>query len=283
MSRAAQLALPQRQSSVSSGENPAVCASGVFLIRYGVDIVRDLARGANVLHLANLGVFQLLAWGVIFVLLQRGRPIFRNADFAGLTLISLFALVPDDDGAWIGLTLLALFLLWRQRSKMTGGRMMRAAAAVMLALATQLFWGRLLFELVAFQTEIIDAHLAAAMLSAMHRAVQLDANIVTTGSQQIVIYDSCTSFRNISLALLCFVSMTKLMRTEWRRTDLITAAALVAATVAMNSLRLFLMASAPAGGFDFWHTGAGSQLINAALSALIPILCLWGCRKELRA
>jgi exosortase/archaeosortase family protein len=154
----------------------------------------------------------------------------------------------------------------------------------MLALATQLFWGRLLFELIAFQTEIADAHLAAGLLALMHRTVQLDNNIISTASQQIAIYDGCTSFHNISLALLCFVAMTKLMRPEWRRADLLTAAALIAATVGVNSLRLFLMATtATADAFDYWHTGTGSQMINAGMSALIPILCLWGCRKELRA
>jgi len=201
-----------------------------------------------------------------------------NADIAVLTLISLSTLVPDDDGAWIGLSLMGLFLLWRQSD-----RAVRAAAAVMLALATQLFWGRLLFELIAFQIEIVDAHLAAGLLALMHRAVQLDNNIVSTASQQIAIYEGCTSFHNISLALLCFVSLTKLMRPEWRRTDLVTASVLIATTVGMNSLRLFLMASAGPGDFDYWHTGTGSQMINAGLSALIPIVCLWGCRKELGA
>ena len=283
MSRAAQLVLPRRQDMSAFWENPAVCASGVFLFRYGVDILRDLARGASAVHLANLGVFQILAWGALFLLLQRSSSRFRTADIAVLALISLSALVPDDDGAWIGLSLMGLFLLWRQRDKRAGDPMVRAAAAVMLALATQLFWGRLLFELIAFQIEIVDAHLAAGLLTLMHRAVELDNNIVSTASQQIAIYEGCTSFHNISLALLCFVSLTKLMRPQWRRTDLVTACVLIAATVGMNSLRLFLMASAAPGDFDYWHTGTGSQLINAGLSALIPIVCLWGCRKELRA
>jgi exosortase/archaeosortase family protein len=283
MSRAAQLVLPRRLDMSAFWGNPAACASGVFFIRYGAEILRDLAQGASAVHLANLGVFQLIAWGALFLLLQRSSPRFRTADIAVLMLISLAALVPDDAGAWIGLTLMGLFLLWRQRDKLTGDPMVRAAAAIMLALATHLFWGRLLFELITFQTEIVDAHLAAGLLALMHRTVQLDHNIVTTAGQQIAIYEGCTSFKNISLALLCFVSLTKLMRPEWRRSDLATAAALIAATVGMNSLRLFLMASAGQGGFDYWHTGTGSQLIVAGLSALIPIVCLWGCRKEFGA
>jgi hypothetical protein len=48
----------------------------------------------------------------------------------------------------------------------------------------------------------------------------------------------------------------------------------------MNSLRLFLMASSPAGQLEFWHTGAGSQAINAALSALTAGLCLYGAQRN---
>ena len=38
-----------------------------------------------------------------------------------------------------------------------------------------------------------------------------------------------------------------------------------------------------AGGYDnlldYWHTGTGSQIINASLSALIAIICLVGARR----
>ena len=280
MSRTASRVQPFRPDNIAFWTNPAVCASGVFLARYVANALRDIWLGGNdtALHLANLGIFQLLAWSAVFLLLRRADPGTRIANFdAGIiALISFTALAPDDNAAWIGLTALAFFLL----VKMRHDPYVRAAAAVMLALATQLFWGRLLFELVAFRIEIIDANLAAGLLSFMKRAVLLDGNLLNAGGHLIVIYEACTSFHNISLALLCWVSVTKLARPDWQRADLLTAASLIGVTVAMNSLRLFLMASSAPDAFDYWHTGAGSQLINAGLSATIPVLCLVGVRKR---
>ena len=117
--------------------------------------------------------------------------------------------------------------------------------------------------------------MAAGLLSLLHQPVSVTDNFIATGTHQIVVYEACTSFHNISLAMLAFVAITKFFRLEWRRCDLTTVLVLVVVTVAMNSLRLFLMASSAPGMLDFWHVGTGSQIINASLSGLIAAICLW--------
>lgn len=259
------------------GASPVGWAASVFFARYIADGARDLWRGsdASLGHLANLGIFQFLAWFAVLVLVARGAPGMRRTTGLALPcLISLAACLPDDNAAWVGLSVLAAYTFY----VFAHDRSLRAAAIVMLALATQLFWGRILFELVAFQIEIADAKLAAGLLSLLHQPVTLQDNLIGTGNHQIVIYEGCTSFHNISIAMLAWVTITKLARPDWRRSDLATAGLLVAVTVAMNSLRLFLMASSAPGRLDFWHVGTGAQLINACLSALITGLCLWGVR-----
>jgi exosortase/archaeosortase family protein len=248
---------------------------GIFFVRYLGDGLRDAWRGETALHLENLGVFQLLAWTSAFVLIARSeqaaQPLNQSRSFTLLAgVISLTALLPDDNAAWLGLSALAACLVF------AADRFLRAAGLVMLALAIQLFWGRMLFEALAFQIEVIDARLAAGLLSLLHQPVSLKDNFIATGNHQIVIYEACTSFHNISLAMLAFVAITKFFRTEWRRSDLTTVLVLVVITVAMNSLRLFLMASSAPGMLDFWHVGPGSQIINAVLSGLIAAICLWG-------
>jgi hypothetical protein len=268
--------LPLRERVAHS---PIAWAGWVFFARYLADSLRDAWRGngASIGHLANLGIFQLLAWTAIIYLTGRGHESRRasNVDVTFIGLISLCALLPDDNASWLGLSALAAYALF----VFPQDRHLRAAAAVMLALATQLFWGRILFELVAFNIEVFDAKCAAGLLSFLHYSVSLQGNLIGTQSHQIVIYEACTSFHNISLAMLGWVAITKLARLEWRLTDLITAAALVVVTVVMNSLRLFLMASSAPGKLDYWHVGFGSQVINAGLSALITTICLLGARK----
>jgi hypothetical protein len=256
--------------------SPIVWAGWVFFARYLADGLRDTWRGsgASLGHLANLGIFQLLAWMVTIILLARGDEGRRSSTLAVVGLISLSAVLPDDNASWVGLSALAITIFFSYPRNCYW----RAAATVMLALATQLFWGRVLFELVAFKIEVLDAELAAKLLSLLHHSVSLQGNLVGTDSHQIVIYEACTSFHNISIAMLAWVAITKFVRSQWRYADLATAALLVAVTVAMNSLRLFLMASSAPGLLDYWHVGPGSQMINAALSALITVICLGGVR-----
>jgi exosortase/archaeosortase family protein len=108
--------------------------------------------------------------------------------------------------------------------------------------------------------------------------VLLQDNIITTGNGQIAIYEACTSFHNISVAMLCWVTVIKLVRQNWRPSDFAIAGALILITLAMNSLRLFLMANASPNLFDFWHSGIGAGAINAGLSLLVMLIALMAAR-----
>ena len=259
-----------------SRQYPLAWAGGIFFARYLADALHDVWRGEPLGHLANLGIFQLIAWFAVFHLLA-SRPRWVSGGATLLVgLMAFSAMLPGDGAAWVGLSAFAAYIFLAFPQDLS----LRAAAAVMLALAMQLLWGRLLFEFVALRIETADAWLAAGLLRSLHHAVSLKGNLIGTESHQIVVYDACTSFHNLSVALLAFVAITKLSRLDWRPGDLVTAASLVLLTVAMNSLRLFLMASSPAGQLEFWHTGAGSQAINAALSALTAGLCLYGAQRN---
>ena len=114
-------------------------------------------------------------------MLVSGAGAVLSATLIATALISLTAVMPDDNASAVGLSALAAYALFR----FPQDRYMRASAAVMLALATQLFWGRILFELVAFKIEIFDAKLAANLLSFLHYSVSLHDNFIVTATHQI--------------------------------------------------------------------------------------------------
>ena len=71
--------------------------------------------------------------------------------------------------------------------------------------------------------------------------------------------------------------MTKIERPEWRRTDVITLALAVAASVSANLFRLHRMAlSEPQ--YVYWHVGDGAAMVQNGLSAVIFVLCLAGAK-----
>ena len=80
--------------------------------------------------------------------------------------------------------------------------------------------------------------------------------------------------------MLAWVAITKFARLEWHLSDLAVVACLIVVTVSMNSLRLFLMVSSAPGLLEYWHTGPGSQMINASLSALIAGICILGAYRD---
>src|SRR5690349_2414540 len=101
----------QSRFSTRLAQNPIAWAGWIFFARYLASGLRDLLRGdpASLGHLANLGIFQFLAWfAVLSLLSSRGRWISDGAT-ALVGLISLTAMLPDDGAAWTGLTALAIY------------------------------------------------------------------------------------------------------------------------------------------------------------------------------
>src|SRR5438105_7372707 len=93
-------------------QNPIAWAGWIFFAHYLAAGLRDLLWGDPVSlgHLANLGIFQFLAWFAVLTLSGgRARWISDGATLL-VGLISLTAMLPDDSAAWLGLTALAIYI-----------------------------------------------------------------------------------------------------------------------------------------------------------------------------
>jgi hypothetical protein len=100
-------------------------------------------------------------------------------------------------------------------------------------------------------------------------------NVITMPSGHgILLYPYCSSFHNVSLAVLCWVTVTNLIDLNWRRSNYVTGVVVVVAMIVFNTGRLYLMALGPYS-YHYWHEGAGSDIfqIGASLSVLLLTLC----------
>jgi hypothetical protein len=262
----------------SQGEAALWLAVLIFTSHVIASVQGALTQSGSVLSEAtNIGVFHCLAWLVIFTLLLRsnGGAKAGPRDFAALFSIAMMALLPGGRMTWIAATAASAYLYWGEGSDFHR----KSAAAVLLALASQMLWAPRLFELLAYDLVRLDAIFATVLLSLTDHSVLRQGNIILTGNTGVAVFGGCSSFHNFSLGILCWVSLTKLARPFWCRSDIIVLVLIAMATVAINCFRLCMMV-VDQSNFSYWHFGAGAQMLTLVISALVTVLSLYGAHRE---
>ena len=224
--------------------------------------------------LLGKSVFYYLGWyAVISLLLESDRNVHASGvDIAFALFATVLNFLPAASVTWVSATVLAGFLLATSR----GDRKIKAAAVVMLALAFNGLWAPAVFEILAIYLLRADAALVGTVLSFTQPGMTWHDTIVgRPDGHSLFIYSPCSSFHNISLGLLCWVTVTKLLRTAWVRADILVAAGVSAAVIFLNASRLYLMALSPEY-FAYWHDGFGEVMFAWATTFTVLLISLWG-------
>jgi len=232
----------------------------------------------------GIGAFQLLGWFAVFRLLARDSPDvpasgwnFAVTGLLGGTNIALgmIDMMPVQRGIWIVATLAAIYIYLTNAK----GSYSRAGATVLFALCVQSLWGPVFFSLFALNFLHADAAIVGTLLDATRSGYTWHGNVIATQGHSIEIYSPCSSFHNMSLAALCWVTLTKLSRPNWIPTDFIFGATAVAAMVVLNVSRLYVEALNHAA-WDYWHNGTGVHIFQVGASVTILLISLWGSSKR---
>jgi exosortase/archaeosortase family protein len=169
-------------------------------------------------------------------------------------------------------TVMALYLLILGRPDPE----LRAAGIVILALSAHLVWGPILFQLLTPELLRADAALVGNMLTLVRPdIIWNDTTFQTPESFAISLVGACSSFHNLSTALLACAGATMLVRTNWTRPDFAKLGAAVVVMIFMNDVRLCLLAWSPAS-YKFWHDGAGSPLLGFLTTVALLTVAFWG-------
>jgi hypothetical protein len=224
--------------------------------------------------LTQNSVFHYIGWFAVFSLLRdaslRERSHWREIALAlGLCVVNVSS---TEAVVWISATAVSLYL-WATCA--TDARI-KAAAAVLFALSLNGLWGPLFFRIFSYPLLVADAALVGGTLAILHDGAGWQGTIVAGNSgHRILLYGPCSSFHNISLGLLCWVSLTMLARPNWVREDLTVASVVVGLVVLLNTARLYLMALS-IEGYHYWHEGAGLQVYTWATTVCVLAIGLWG-------
>jgi Transmembrane exosortase (Exosortase_EpsH) len=248
--------------------------------------VLEVGNFKNLLSsLASLNLVYWLAAGVIVWRLSRSDAIKpatgRDKALAigcGLALCAT-GLISYRMGAGLVATV-AAFAMMRHAGD---DAELRAAGTVLLALATHLAWGPILFQLTTQELIGIDAGIVMAILKLVGSSVTLkDGTFYAANGHTMTMIGGCSSFMNMSIALLACVTITMALRTRWHRHDASVLIAMCATMVLVNAFRIVLFTGGPAA-HAYWHDGPGSSIFVLVQTALIALLgyggALWAARQ----
>ncbi|GEM_PF-4711199 len=259
-------------------------AGGVLAVHFLNTL--DLTSPATLLlslFSANL-VYCFACFAVIQRLRQSNAAIAATAPETGLTLLGMLATVGVSlfaNAYAIGImsTLLSLVLICHYRSD----PYLRTAGMILAAISVHVLWAPLLFVLLQPMLLVADAAAVSLWLSFLRPDITLQGQtFAAPGGHAIALIGACSSFHNISIAILAYVSVALLLRKQWLPADVLWLAAIVVIMVMFNVLRIGLVAWSREA-YLYWHDGSGSQWLALLQTLVLFGVSFWGANAVRRS
>jgi hypothetical protein len=239
-------------------------------------IVQSVHRLGWVDALFNTFEISVLIWisciaGVSLILRDRTLGV-RSQELALGTGFVFLVILPIGALSWMAVTGLSLYILFS-----TVVATSRRGALILLATSVPMLWSRMLFQFFASLILGADASLVSWLLGT-HRTGNLVEFADSSG--QLVILPSCSSLANVSLAVLCWVTLSQLVCHKKSLYDLLWCLLACASVVAVNVTRISIL------GLSQWHYAAfhtawSDAVTNTVILGLIVGISALGVRREL--
>ena len=218
---------------------------------------------------------------IVWAALAASLALLRNApaeplrrwDWAVAGPVAVAALVPMATASALALTGLGAWMI----ATAPRGSPIRRAGTIALAMTATLLWGRILLAMFSGPLLAADTWLVGTVTGAP-QAANLIALPQADGAR-IAVAPGCSSWQGMSLALLFWVTVNQYFRVPfgWRAAGWCALA--LAATVAINVLRIAAMVRFPAHIPEIHH-GYGWHIAMWSTLVAVAAICLWGARRE---
>jgi hypothetical protein len=197
----------------------------------------------------------------------------QPADLAVAGSVLALVLLPIFALSWIAVTGLSLYILQFARGTPERTR----GAVILLALTVPMLWSRLLFQFFAKPILDVDAMLVAGLLG-----TERIGNMVqfADGSGYMIVLAPCSSLANMSMAFLCWVSITQWAKHRWSAIDLLWSTLTCASVIAVNVTRISLM-GVSRDHYHAIHSEMGDLVVNSIMLFLMVGFSLLGARREI--
>lgn len=209
--------------------------------------------------------------GISLILRDHTRGVRPSEIAVGVGFIIL-VILPIGPVSWIAVTGLSFFIILS-----TDVSTSRRGAIILLATTVPMLWSRMVFQFFANFILAADALLVSWLLGT-HRTGNLVEFADRSG--QLVIFPACSSLANVSLAFLCWVTLSQLVSHRKSASDLLWCLLACAAVIAVNVIRMTTL------GLSDWHYATfhnewGDATANVIILVLIVGISAVGVRREL--
>ncbi len=199
------------------------------------------------------------------------RTIDRWDLVAGL-LYAIGLLVPSSGFAAIDVMAFGAWELLRRPRDIN----YRAGIIIFIAAGARELWVATAMKMLSPVLLHIDAILTRTTLGWLGHPSTVTGNLITTDQGMVLaVLMTCSSFANISLALLTWLVLTRWLRPHFRRRDLVSALLVTLSVIVVNLTRLTIMGLGP---FDYALAHGPIGQTTTELAILIATLAVthWG-------
>lgn len=215
------------------------------------------------------------AWAGVSLALPDGRHPVRRADWIASAVAAILFLAPFTAFSWVGVAGLALYVIATSHRASPLAR----GAWIYLAITVSLFWSPKLFE--AFSPTVLAAD--ARLVSWITGTERIGNTVRIAGSDAFLwVAPGCSSVANMSLAFLCWMTFGKVSGRPLGPRDAAWCAAAAAAVVALNVLRIAIIALRP-GLYETVHGPLGTVVAGYLTLFVIAGVCVAWKRDEIRS
>jgi hypothetical protein len=247
------------------------CASG--LASRIIQSVQRLGWADASFNTFGISVIVWIACGAGISMILRDRTVgIRSSELAVGAGFLVLVILPIGPLSWFAVAALSLYIILT-----TDAALSRRGAVILLAATVPMLWSRLLFQFFANLILQVDASLVGWILRT-HRTG--DIVEFADGSGVLVVLPACSSLANVSLAFLCWITISQLVSHKNSAYDLLWCLMACLSVIAVNVTRLSFMGLSQLHYATF-HTPWGDAVSNAAILSLIVGFSVIGVRREL--
>jgi hypothetical protein len=211
------------------------------------------------------------AAGVSLVLQDRTIGV-RSSELAMGAGFVFLVILPIGSLSWLAVTALSLYIIISTNVASSG-----RGAFILLATTVPMLWSRLLFQFFANRILKIDASLVGWILGTQRTGAIVE---FADGSGVLAILPACSSLANVSLAFLCWVTVSQVVCHKKSAYDLLWCLMACISVIAVNVTRISVY------GLSQWHYATfhsqlGTAVTNIIILGLIVGFSVLGVRREL--
>jgi hypothetical protein len=253
---------------------------GLMTIGFANGVSQDISAAVSeggllsaTMNTFDVSVFVWLAFGAGLLLVSRSSLIEPNrGDWPLAAAAGAAMLLPVPDLSWLANSGLALFLFVRSAP----GSTLRRGAAILFAVTIPMFWARIVLSVFNDAILAVDATLTAWVVGSLQ-----NGNVVpfADGSGVMWIAPGCSSFSNISLAILAFVGLVNVTSGKWSRGTLGLGAITCALVLVVNVTRISLIGYYP-DHYELIHGQVGAGVAGWLTTLLIMAIGCFAVRRD---